>query len=282
MPHPSGRTPADLAWYQNAARLHHTPCGSGRLVWRNWGAGAPVLLLHGGHGSWNHFIRNLGALLDAGYAVWAPDLPGMGESDLPDDPWTPDSLAEIIEAGLAQLIGGKTVDVAGFSFGGMVGGHLAALHPERVRNLILLGAGAMGMTSEEGIRMQNWRKVNKPAERRPMHLNNLLQHMLPDPALADDYVLDMHVANVEADRLRNREVSRTDSLHRALARVRCPVHGIWGVDDAIYRKNRHVLAGALAELGAASLIFIGACGHWVNFQKADLVNARMLDILGRP
>src|SRR5579872_798715 len=39
-----------------------TPCGSGRMVWRCWGEGTPLVLLHGGYGSWTHWIRNIDGL----------------------------------------------------------------------------------------------------------------------------------------------------------------------------------------------------------------------------
>lgn len=60
-----------------------TPCGAGRLVWYSWGQGRPLLLLHGGSGSWTHWIRNVETLAAAGYQVIAPDLPGSGDSALP-------------------------------------------------------------------------------------------------------------------------------------------------------------------------------------------------------
>jgi len=43
------------------------------MVWRLWGAGAPVLLLHGGSGSWTHWLRNIPALVQAGHLVCAPE-----------------------------------------------------------------------------------------------------------------------------------------------------------------------------------------------------------------
>ena len=36
-----------------AQRLE-TPCGDGSMVWRVWGSGPPLVLLHGGYGSWMH------------------------------------------------------------------------------------------------------------------------------------------------------------------------------------------------------------------------------------
>src|ERR1700757_5180211 len=71
-----------IANFQRRSRRFETPCGDGALVWRAWGSGPPVLLAHGGHGAWSHWIRNIDALA-AERTVWALDLPGLGESALP-------------------------------------------------------------------------------------------------------------------------------------------------------------------------------------------------------
>ena len=39
-----------------------------------------MLLLHGGSGSWTHWLRNIQPLVDAGRQVLVPDLPGFGDS----------------------------------------------------------------------------------------------------------------------------------------------------------------------------------------------------------
>ena len=36
-----------------------------------------MVVLHGGSGSWTHWLRMLGPLTQAGHAVWALDLPGF-------------------------------------------------------------------------------------------------------------------------------------------------------------------------------------------------------------
>ncbi|MDB5843914.1 MAG: hydrolase-like protein, partial [Polaromonas sp.] len=53
------------------------------MVWRCWGEGAPVVLLHGGSGSWTHWIRNIPTLVACSRQVWAPDLPGFADSASP-------------------------------------------------------------------------------------------------------------------------------------------------------------------------------------------------------
>ena len=53
------------------------------LTWRVWGSQniykRPVVLLHGGFGAWNHWIRNI-PLLEKDFNVLAVDLPGCGDS----------------------------------------------------------------------------------------------------------------------------------------------------------------------------------------------------------
>ena len=75
--------PADIvAAFEERSRRFETPCGEGRIVWRVWGSGPPLLLTHGGGGSWLHWIRNIDALAQE-RTVWAVDLPGYGDSAMP-------------------------------------------------------------------------------------------------------------------------------------------------------------------------------------------------------
>ena len=64
------------------ARLAASPCGDGEMVWRIWGEGPPLVLLHGAHGSWTHWFNNIPGLAKH-FTVLAPDLPGMGDSAMP-------------------------------------------------------------------------------------------------------------------------------------------------------------------------------------------------------
>ncbi len=42
-----------------AATRQETQLGTGRMVWRSWGSGPALVLLHGGSGSWRHWVRNI-------------------------------------------------------------------------------------------------------------------------------------------------------------------------------------------------------------------------------
>ena len=70
------------------------------------------------------------------FSCIAVDLPGSGESDKPDGPYSTDGYADQLAVFLGA-IGIERAHVAGMSLGAAVGMHLAARHPGRVRSLSL-------------------------------------------------------------------------------------------------------------------------------------------------
>ena len=90
-----------------------TPCGAGSMVWRIWGEGRPLVLLHGASGSWTHWIRNI-LPLARHVRVLAPDMPGFGDSDVPAEPHTADALADLLASGRHVVVPPPTeLDIAG-------------------------------------------------------------------------------------------------------------------------------------------------------------------------
>ncbi|NNG16070.1 MAG: alpha/beta fold hydrolase, partial [Gemmatimonadales bacterium] len=97
-----------------------------------------VLLVHGSPGD-SRSVRRVGRLLSAEFRVLAPDLPGLGGSNL----WVPD-YSVLAHAGyLLQFLDSlhvEQVHFVGFSLGGGVGLELSRLAPDRVRSLTLLSS----------------------------------------------------------------------------------------------------------------------------------------------
>lgn len=272
----SVKTMADVAELEAAATVHHTPCGTGSVVWHAWGSGAPVVLLHGGAGSWTHWVRNIGALQAAGRRVLAADMPGFGDSAEPPDGHDADVLPHWLAQGIAQLAPDQPVDLVGFSFGGLVGGLLAAEQPALVRRLVLVGAPALSPEPMAPLPLRAWNSV-PPGERRDeLHRHNLGVLMLSKPDAIDPLAVSLHAANIERDRMRRRRLMRTDLLLRTMPALRCPVHGIWGDDDMLYRGRPQVVRHALAQAPAGgSLVFIPDAGHWVQYEQAEAFDAAL-------
>ncbi|MDE2007838.1 MAG: alpha/beta fold hydrolase [Rhodospirillales bacterium] len=130
---------AVLEHLQRSARRTETPCGAGHMVWHEWGEGPALVLLHGGSGSWRHWVRNIPHFA-AHRRVIAPDLPGLGLSSMPPEPEDARAMAAILADGLARLVEPRDrYDLAGFSFGGVMASCLAAREGRRVRTLTIVG-----------------------------------------------------------------------------------------------------------------------------------------------
>jgi pimeloyl-ACP methyl ester carboxylesterase len=280
--------PAEVQALLARATRRETPCRtvSGSMVWHVWGWQgfdallAPLVLLHGGSGSWTHWLRNIDALVASGRRVLVPDLPGFGDSAAPLHGIDADALPELLAQGLQCLLGDAACDVAGFSFGGMVAGFMAARWPLRVARLVLVGAPGLGIAPEKVIRLKAWRHRPTASERDGIHRHNLAALMLFRLDSITELALRLHVANVERDRMQGRSLSRTDALAHALARVACPVQAIYGAEDALYRGRMPALAPALQQApGFQALTLIEAAGHWVQFESPDAFNAALLAAL---
>ena len=119
----------------NQIQKGHVEAGGVRYGYEIRGAGAPLLLLHGGFGTMEMFAPVLGSLT-ARRQVIAVDLYGHGRTALTDRPIDAIAIGDDM-ATLVRALGFKRMDVLGFSFGGMVAFRLAVQHPEVVNKLVL-------------------------------------------------------------------------------------------------------------------------------------------------
>lgn len=109
-----------------------------------YGAGEPLLLLHGGLGRIEMFGPNL-AKLAQGRQVIGVDLQGHGRTALGDREISLVDMGEDM-AGILETLGYDQVDVLGYSMGAGVAFQLAIQHPGMVRRLVLLS----GALSQDG------------------------------------------------------------------------------------------------------------------------------------
>ena len=277
--------PEALTMLRTASRFE-TPCGDGAMVWHTWGQAtrrpglAPLVLLHGGSGSWMHWLRNIPALAASGRWVLVPDLPGFGDSAAPLRGTDADVLPDPVEQGLALLAGEAACDLVGFSFGGMVAGFLAERFPARAARVVLVGAPGLGVAPEKAIRLRAWRHITDAAQRNNVHRHNLAALMLYREDAIDELALRLHIANVLRDRMKGRSLARTGVLAQSLARLRCPVWAIYGEEDALYRGKLDGLRAALAQAADfRGLALVEGAGHWLQFERAEDFDKALLTTL---
>ncbi len=234
----------------------------------------PLVLLHGGSGSWTHWLRNV-EYLSQYRTVWALDIPGFGDSSLPAGVTDADGLVPYMAEILQHTFGGEAVDVMGFSFGGMTAGLLAAEHPNLIRQLILIGAPGLGIFGKE-LPMRGMTPHMDQAAQRKVHRHNLTTMMFKHAETVTEDVIDLQQANVVRDRLRRRRIARTDVLARAQALWTCPVHGVWAECDALYLHTLEQVPQVLTQL--ASFSVVPDAGHWVMYERPDAFHG-IVDLL---
>ena len=262
------------------ARRLETPCGEGHMVWHVWGSGPPLVLLHGGYGSWTHWIRNV-LPLSRGFTVAAPDLPGLGESATPPEPHTADGLARIIVEGLETVFQKHTgLHIAGFSFGGVLGGHVAAQLGDRVNTFTIVGSNGLGLVRQP-TDLSRVPEGAFEAEILAVARHNLAALMIADPAKIDELAIYIQSQNAPRGRVKSRRFSRADTLARVLPMVRAQLDGIWGERDATAYPHLDDRARALRSVQpAARFDVIPGAGHWVQYEAADRFNPILAEIVG--
>jgi len=277
---PAGADPAAIvAGFERRARRFETPCGDGSIVWRAWGSGPPILLAHGGHGGWSHWIRNIDALA-ADRTVWALDLPGLGESaSAPREDHQ--AISDAIARGLRQLMRADLpLDIVGFSFGGVVSAHLAAFHPALVRRLIVVDTGGldlpMGRIDVRGVRGLD------DAERRAVLRANLLSLMLHDPASVDELALYLQETNVGRARIKAETLVLPDRLLNILPRVPVQLDAIWGEFDGPH-PDPAAQAGVFRRFHPdLEMRVIPGAGHWAMYENPDAFDRTVRELLAQP
>ena len=284
---PDGRTALEhiesVAALSQAVRV---PMGNGgTMMWHVWGAGSgkPILLLfHGGSGSWIHWIRNVQPLSQH-YTVYAPDMPGLGDSDPPDDVRDIWSVTKCVRTAVDEILPkDQQFLLTGFSFGGMVSGHLSTLIPERIKRIVLVGAGGLKATRKPGPKL---RKLlpEMPAETLAQEARrNLEILMLHDPKNVDGVAIHMQIMNTTRAKTRSRDMGIAGALSNVLPQVRTPLTGIWGEFDSTtypYIQERIDLFRALQS--DFEMNVIPGAGHWVAYEAAEAFNAKLIEVLAR-
>jgi pimeloyl-ACP methyl ester carboxylesterase len=273
-------TPAEvIAALDRAGTRRATPNGAGEVVWRVWGRGSPLVLLHGGTGSWMHWIRNVEALA-RDFMLLVPDIPGSGESGTPPAPISADSIAATLAAGVAQLIGPQTeFAIAGFSMGGLLAGYLVRHAGARARCLVLVGATGTG-APRGPMQLKSWRRLATDAEKTATHRHNLGILMIHDPAKIDELAVHMQKINAERSRIRGKHVSHTGTLAEALSGFGGRLAGIWGEFDATAVPYMAERAEKLRQFQPQATfdVFPGV-GHWVQYEAAETFNRRLRELV---
>jgi non-heme chloroperoxidase len=120
-----------------------------RLHIRDWGQGAPILLIHGWASSNDIFDYQMLALAEAGLRPLSLSLRGFGKSDKPWRAYDYNIFCDDIRSVMDQL-GLENVVLAGFTMGAAIAVRYMTRHEgRRVSKLALFGAAAPSWTKRD-------------------------------------------------------------------------------------------------------------------------------------
>jgi len=247
-----------------------------KVCWRSWGKGKPLILLHGGYGSWAHWIKQA-IPFSKNYNVLIPDMPGFGESEDLTLPHTPEKISANIAETLLKLISPEeTPIICGFSFGGLIAGHLSynlierGLNPEK---LILVGPGGLGAKRGEMRNMIARHSKMSEEEIYQAHKINLEILMMHDATKVDDWSIHIQKQNTDAHRIKSRPISSTDTLARILEKQDVPLFLLWGEKDAsvgVYLEDRMSI---LRDINSKVRFHVEYnLGHWIMYENDVIFN----------
>jgi pimeloyl-ACP methyl ester carboxylesterase len=141
-PHP---TADDLARARARFAAEATPgathTGRYRLRYSDWGAGPPIVSVHGLCDEPLSFCMLLGELIDRGFRVISYDLPNSVDDDAVLNRYTHDHYVDDLIA-LMDHLNLDRADLLGTSFGSTITLRALARHPDRFRRAVLQGGFA--------------------------------------------------------------------------------------------------------------------------------------------
>ena len=246
-----------------------------RLFVREYGSGAPVLLLHGFTGCGESMERAAAACPPDTRRIFV-DLLGHGRSDAPQDAdvWSMERCASDLVAVLDALEV-PAATVLGYSMGARIALGLALWRPERVARLVLVGARA-GIADPE-VRAARVRDDERLARRiEGEGIEAFVDHWMALPVFASQARLGEEALRAaRAQRLRNRPealarslrgmgVGAQPSLHDALPGVRAPTLLVTGAEDTRFGEAARELASLLPNARHVVLPEAGHAAHLEN------------------
>jgi pimeloyl-ACP methyl ester carboxylesterase len=192
--------------------------------------GQPIVLVHGLGVRGEEWAALAPYLVQAGYHVYMPDLPGYGRSQKPVDFSYSVSDEAAMVAGFMDALGLKQVDLGGWSMGGGIAQHVAFNHPDRIRKLILFDAVGLNdspvfdtrlFTPENADQLFQLQTLLSP---HPAQLPGFIVRDVLKVSKRNEWVVKRAMASM---------LTRKDATDAILPQLKMPMLIVWGAEDRI-------------------------------------------------
>lgn len=241
------------------------------------GKGDSLVVIHGGGGGVNAWIDNL-ELLAEHYTVYAPDLPGFGNSQSIDDRFSVPEYVGFIESFIGEL-GLDRFYLIGHSVGGGIAIQYALDYPEKIKRLVLISSLFLGKE------IAFWaRYLSSPSILRHLGVAGLVMFdalasfirqfsfslTLKPPFSRVQIGIGKSIMSLKG---------QTTILLDELTRLVMPTLLVWGSKDSIV-PTKHAYAAA-DVIPDCNLHVFQDCGHHVYNQKKQDFTRLVVSFLGK-
>jgi pimeloyl-ACP methyl ester carboxylesterase len=257
------------------------------------GKGDNVLLFIHGLGSYAPaWIKNIPVLKNH-FRCIAIDLPGYGKSAAGVYPGTMSFYSEVINNFLIEL-GLKKITIVGHSMGGFLAVAYAITYPDAVEKLILIAPACIeNFTEKESI----WIKDNftvqyysNPAAKVIRQSYNGNFYKMPADA---EFMIEDRLSMTKSDNYLFYCQNVINSLYGVLNsssslefdKIKIPSLFLWGNNDRLIPHPfihprltiKNIAADAAKSLPLSKTIMINECGHFIPFEKPEVVNESIIN-----
>ncbi|MFT7244717.1 MAG: 2-hydroxy-6-oxonona-2,4-dienedioate hydrolase [Candidatus Azotimanducaceae bacterium] len=278
---------------ESAALVTTADCGEGTMPFRTWlplnfkrgyqkgdQMGAElVVLLHGGSGSWNHWIRNIPVLSDY-YELVVPDLPGLGDAATLPKGTPPEVVAEIVANGLKSILGSRRFHLVCFSWGSVVGSLAAAQLGAQVKSIMLVGPASLGRMAQapNKIKLRSRSRSMTVAEIENTNRENLAQLMIYDRARIDGMAVALQDMNITRSRYNSPQYANGEFVLDGLKQTSANLMVIYGSEDAVAANSLEEREQRLQQARPdVHFETVSGVGHWLQYEHADWFNKRTVE-----
>jgi pimeloyl-ACP methyl ester carboxylesterase len=267
----------ELQALENLAEKILVPCHEGTMAYRIWQGpfhAETVLLVHGGSGSWLHWVRNI-AFLQRQYHVVTVDLPGLGDSaELPGG-YTAADAVDLFVKGTLQVMQGQNFHIAAFSWGCAVSAQAAPQLAKQLSSLLLTGPASLGDIPRRGTMKPLIRRTRSMSEQEVHDANreNLARLMIYDRNRVDDLAVYIQTLNTRKARFNSPQFARSKLVLDGVSQIRVPLKVVYGQFDAPGLPNIAAKQKLLESVRAdVEFEIVPDAGHWLQYEQAALFN----------
>lgn len=238
-----------------------------------------VVLLHGGSGSWNHWIRNI-PTLSKDYELVVPDLPGLGDAATIPKGTSPEVVAEIVANGLKSIVGTRRFHLVCFSWGSVVGSLAAAHLGAQVKSILLVGPASLGRMTQAPSKIKLKSRSRDMTEEEVENTNreNLAQLMIYGRARIDAMAVTLQDMNISRSRYNSPQYANDEFVLDGLKQTSANLLVIYGREDAVAANSLAEREQRLRQVRPdVQFETVPEVGHWLQYEHADWFNSRAVD-----